>query len=316
MPWVQHMDLLCSIINNNEHYPLNVHSIRTPWAAMPAFLRPRENRRWFEDARWKNLSENHFVVYEKEERSKRRRWSQRTDDQMRRIPCHRWICTWKKYYAYPSNGKSNFENSNLWTIKWAVWFAVSTLPRHISTVVRLDRPLKEKKINLISFCSKRSNSLTLGWYEWWPCLCLFDLGCRISISQPYGQHIQQCSSDCNRSDVYMYHGLVVFFFDELSSSLSFPAKEIRLKHKAPVLSIVVLDASNQSIGQGSGIPTVESPTIVPNVSPPATTTTTESVSPTSSSPVTSHKVLICSEEQFKVDQPLSSPCVLHGDLTF
>ena len=144
MPWVQHMDLLCSIINNNEHYPLNVHSIRTPWAAMLVSLHPLANRRWFEDARWKNLSENHFVVYEKEERSKKRPWSQRPDGQMRRIPYHRLTCIWKKYYAYLSNGKSNFENSNLWTIKWSAWFAVSTLPRHISTVVRLDRSLKER----------------------------------------------------------------------------------------------------------------------------------------------------------------------------
>jgi lethal(2) giant larvae protein len=77
------------------------------------------------------------------------------------------------------------------------------------------------------------------------------------------------------------------------------AKEIRLKHKAPVLSIVVLDASNQSIGQGSAIPTVESAMTHVNVSQP-TATTSESVSPASSGVAPSHKVLICSEEQFKV----------------
>ncbi len=68
----------------------------------------------------------------------------------------------------------------------------------------------------------------------------------------------------------------------------FLAKEIRLKHKAPVLSIIVLDGSNHSIGQGSNIPTIEST----NSNAPSPTTHSE--------PVTSHKVLICSEEQFKV----------------
>ncbi len=69
------------------------------------------------------------------------------------------------------------------------------------------------------------------------------------------------------------------------------AKEIRLKHKAPVLSIIVLDSLNQSIGQGSGIPIKES-TMLTTESPITTTTNSENV--------TSHKVLICSEEQFKV----------------
>jgi lethal(2) giant larvae protein len=77
------------------------------------------------------------------------------------------------------------------------------------------------------------------------------------------------------------------------------AKEIRLKHKAPVLSIVVLDGSNQSIGQGSSIPTIES-TISTPIVPVSATINSENVSPTSSPVVTSHKVLICSEEQFKV----------------
>ena len=77
------------------------------------------------------------------------------------------------------------------------------------------------------------------------------------------------------------------------------AKEIRLKHKAPVLSIVVLDSSNQSIGQGSSIPTIESTSSVLNT-PISTTINSDNVSPTSSTSVTSHKVLICSEEQFKV----------------
>ena len=64
------------------------------------------------------------------------------------------------------------------------------------------------------------------------------------------------------------------------------AKEIRLKHKAPVLSIVVLDSSNQSIGQGSNIPTPS------NTEMSSATAGAENVH--------SHKVLICSEEQFKV----------------
>lgn len=74
------------------------------------------------------------------------------------------------------------------------------------------------------------------------------------------------------------------------------AKEIRLKHKAPVLSIVVLDGSNQSIGQGSGIPTDESTSNIPD----STTNNTDDGSPTSPIAITSHRVLICSEEQFKV----------------
>jgi lethal(2) giant larvae protein len=83
------------------------------------------------------------------------------------------------------------------------------------------------------------------------------------------------------------------------------AKEIRLKHKAPVLSIVVLDSSNQSIGYGSSIPTIESTLSTPNV-PAPTTMHSENVSPTSPTSVTSHKVLICSEEQFKVFHLFSS----------
>ncbi len=55
-----------------------------------------------------------------------------------------------------------------------------------------------------------------------------------------------------------------------------------------MLSIIVLDSLNQSIGQGSSIPIKESTTDSP------TTMTTNSEN------VTSHKVLICSEEQFKV----------------
>jgi hypothetical protein len=77
------------------------------------------------------------------------------------------------------------------------------------------------------------------------------------------------------------------------------AKEIRLKHKAPVLSIVVLDGSNQPVGQGSSIPTIEAIPSTTNVSAP-TTTNSDNISPNSSTVVTSHKVLICSEEQFKV----------------
>ncbi|CAF0863937.1 unnamed protein product [Adineta ricciae] len=77
------------------------------------------------------------------------------------------------------------------------------------------------------------------------------------------------------------------------------AKEIRLKHKAPVLSIVVLDNANQSIGHGSSIPTMESTSAISNV-PVATATNSENTSPTLSTAITSHKVLICSEEQFKV----------------
>lgn len=95
----------------------------------------------------------------------------------------------------------------------------------------------------------------------------------------------------------MYNGLVKHFV-----SLSFYyyyfilAKEIRLKHKAPVLSIVILDSSNQSIGHGSNIPINE---LISNV-PDSTTTNSENVSPNSTISITSHKVLICSEEQFKV----------------
>ncbi len=66
-----------------------------------------------------------------------------------------------------------------------------------------------------------------------------------------------------------------------------------------MLSIVVLDGSNQSIGQGSSIPTIESTPSTPNVLV-STTMNSENVSPTLSTPVTSHKVLICSEEQFKM----------------
>ena len=65
------------------------------------------------------------------------------------------------------------------------------------------------------------------------------------------------------------------------------AKEIRLKHKAPVLSIVVLDGLNHSIGQGSNIPTSDFG--YPDVG-------------TCSEHTNTHKVLICSEEQFKVKQ--------------
>jgi hypothetical protein len=94
-------------------------------------------------------------------------------------------------------------------------------------------------------------------------------------------------------------GLLFFILFELDLFVWILAKEIRLKHKAPVLSIVVLDGSNQSIGQGSSIPTIESTSTASNV-PAPTTMNSENVSPTSSTTVTSHKVLICSEEQFKV----------------
>lgn len=77
------------------------------------------------------------------------------------------------------------------------------------------------------------------------------------------------------------------------------AKEIRLKHKAPVLSIVVLDSANQSIGQGSGIATIESASSNANAST-SVVNHTEHVPQTPSTAFTSHKVLICSEEQFKV----------------
>ncbi|CAF0790685.1 unnamed protein product [Rotaria sordida] len=83
------------------------------------------------------------------------------------------------------------------------------------------------------------------------------------------------------------------------TSICSMAKEIRLKHKAPVLSIVVLDSLNQSIGQGSNIPTIESVSSTSNVLVPSTTHS-ENVSLSSSTAYTSHKVLICSEEQFKV----------------
>ena len=85
-----------------------------------------------------------------------------------------------------------------------------------------------------------------------------------------------------------------------TSRRRFLAKEIRLKHKAPVLSIVVLDASNQPVGHGSNVPTIES--LSTAHTPASNAHTTDAASPTSSSSTaaTSHKVLICSEEQFKV----------------
>jgi len=64
-----------------------------------------------------------------------------------------------------------------------------------------------------------------------------------------------------------------------------------LKHKAPVLSILVLDSQNQSIGQGSNIPT--------NDSAIRQSESTVNSTNNSENPI-SHKVLICSEEQFKV----------------
>ena len=67
------------------------------------------------------------------------------------------------------------------------------------------------------------------------------------------------------------------------------AKEIRLKHKAPVLSIAVLDTANQSIGQGSNIPMKES----------SSETSSASISGNPEQ-INTHRVLICSEEQFKV----------------
>ena len=80
-----------------------------------------------------------------------------------------------------------------------------------------------------------------------------------------------------------------FINDKLSFSFIL-AKEIRLKHKAPVLSIVVLDHLNQSIGQGSNIPTTES----------VSTNFDNSIPAANSENMIAHKVLICSEEQFKV----------------
>jgi hypothetical protein len=66
-----------------------------------------------------------------------------------------------------------------------------------------------------------------------------------------------------------------------------------------VLSIVILDGSNQSIGHGSSIPIIESILSTPNILD-STVTNSENASPTLTTAVTSHKVLICSEEQFKV----------------
>jgi len=68
-----------------------------------------------------------------------------------------------------------------------------------------------------------------------------------------------------------------------------------------VLSIVILDGSNQSIGHGSSIPIIESILSTPNILD-STVTNSENASPTLTTAVTSHKVLICSEEQFKVFQ--------------
>ncbi len=64
---------------------------------------------------------------------------------------------------------------------------------------------------------------------------------------------------------------------------------------------MILDSSNQSVGHGSSIPIIES-THSPSNVPDTTTTNSENTSPTSTNAVTSHKVLICSEEQFKVFQ--------------
>ena len=88
------------------------------------------------------------------------------------------------------------------------------------------------------------------------------------------RHISQSVNDCIVKLLYLKN---------------FLAKEIRLKHKAPVLSIVVLDGANQSIGHGSNIPFIES-----------RPSTSDLPFPTNSENVLSHKVLICSEEQFKV----------------
>lgn len=62
-----------------------------------------------------------------------------------------------------------------------------------------------------------------------------------------------------------------------------------MKHKAPVLSIAVLDNANQSIGQGSNIPMKES----------SSETSATAISGNSEQ-INTHRVLICSEEQFKV----------------
>ena len=75
------------------------------------------------------------------------------------------------------------------------------------------------------------------------------------------------------------------------------AKEIRLKHRAPVLSIVVLDGSYHSIGQGSNIPLSSTPEV--------------STSESNSDHVNTHRVLICSEEQFKVRAYSSSFSTCH-----
>ena len=72
-----------------------------------------------------------------------------------------------------------------------------------------------------------------------------------------------------------------------------------MKHKAPVLSIVVLNGSNQLIGQGSNIPSNDSKRPVP-VFPMLSNPDHAASIPTTAL----HKVLICSEEQFKVNDIL------------
>lgn len=73
------------------------------------------------------------------------------------------------------------------------------------------------------------------------------------------------------------------------------AKEIRLKHKAPVLSIVILNGTNQMVGHGSNIPSTDRQRLVPVAAVPSNPDHASPVPPTAL-----HKVLICSEEQFKV----------------
>jgi len=107
----------------------------------------------------------------------------------------------------------------------------------------------------------------------------------------------------NGGHVYVYsiNHIQIPSNNDLNSIVSDPsvkcslAKEIRLKHKAPVLSIVVLNGSNQLIGQGSNIPSNDSKRPVP-VFPMLSNPDHAASIPTTAL----HKVLICSEEQFKI----------------
>ena len=87
------------------------------------------------------------------------------------------------------------------------------------------------------------------------------------------------------------------------------AKEIRLKHKAPVLSIVVLNGANQIVGHGSNIPSTDGPHRASVVAVPSHS---DHAAPVPTAAL--HKVLICSEEQFKVKRLGRADRILHSSV--